>query len=761
MSHISFGQNSSDVWGYKKDNINYAIIGNATKTSIFSLEDPSLPILRYEANGAQSVWRDIKSYKDHLYVTTDQGSDGLVIIDMTNAPEIISHTNFKPLISLGTEVTELQRCHNLYIDEKGFVYLAGCNIGKRGVLIFDLNIDPLIPEFKGAADLTYSHDAFTRGDTLYASEINIGKLSIYDVTNKALPVLIGTQSTSRSFTHNAWPSDDGKFVFTTDEKKGGYIDAYDITDLPNFKLLDKFRPLERENDGVIPHNTHYYDGYLVTSWYTDGVRIVDAHKPDNLIEVAYYDTWEDPSACHTGFFGCWGAFPFTGSNLIYASDINNGLFVIEVDYKRACYVEGIVKDTDGLAIPNAKIHILSNHLNSEISSPAGEFKTGLAYDGNFIVEVSHPDFVTQNIAVELIRGEVTYINPVLLRKRTFDVHFELLSTDDEPIKADILLSNPSFSYEMQTDDTGILNQQLFSSDYELFVNSWGYENIYMPHFVIGEGAENAFSARISRAYADNFETQLGWQVNSTQGMSGGWVRSIPKQTEYLTKIANPGVDSDDPGNFAYVTGNGIRGAGCDDVDNGISVLVSPPMDLSEFSSPKLNYDVWFFNAGGSTPVNDTLVVKLTNGQTEVIVDKIFATTQVWKKVRNIDVESFISTTDSLRLLVEVSDVNQGHLVEAGFDNFFVTETISSIKEDVHTSNTVHVYPNPADNQIIVELEDKKFIKPLKFRILNILGVIVSYGTFDFHTVHINTTPLTSGLYLLDIEGRSPVKFIKQ
>ena len=67
LSQVPFTENSSDIWGFEKDGIHYAVIGNATKTSIYSLEDPKSPILRYVAPGAQSIWRDIKSYKN-LYL---------------------------------------------------------------------------------------------------------------------------------------------------------------------------------------------------------------------------------------------------------------------------------------------------------------------------------------------------------------------------------------------------------------------------------------------------------------------------------------------------------------------------------------------------------------------------------------------------------------------------------------------------------------------------------------------------------------------
>lgn len=763
ISRVQFQGNNSDVWGYQKDSINYAIIGNARQTSVYSLEDPTNPILRYEANGELSIWRDIKSYNNHLYVTTDQGQDGLVIIDMTKAPDTISHTNFRPEIIVNNQTNVLNRCHNLYIDEKGICYLAGCNVGRKGVLMFDLNGDPNNPEYVGIADQTYSHDAFTRGDTLYASEINVGRLTIYDVTDKANPIVLGTQATSRNFTHNAWPSDDGKYVFTTDERGGAYVDAYDIRELPNIKLIDRFRPLERENDNVIPHNTHYYKGFLVTSWYTDGVRIVDAHKPDNLVEIAYYDTWEDPTACHNGFSGCWGAFPFTGTNLLYASDINNGLFVIDVDYKRACYLEGVVKDTDGLAIPNAKIEILSEQINREFTSPSGDYKTGLAFDGSFQVEITHPDFVTQIVTVILERGEVTILNPVLFRKRPIDVSFDIKSVDGEGIPANILLTNNSKPYNLQAGLDGTLNEILSSANYELFVNAWGYERIYQQEFIIGVGADNELVLNLEKGYTDNFENNLNWTVESTPDMAGEWERVRPRGTKFGTIQANPELDSDDDGNIAYVTGNGIPGAGCDDVDNGTTALVSPLMDLSDFNEPKLNYDVWFFNSGGASPVNDTLVIKLTNGIDEVIVDKIFGNTNGWKSVREIDILSFISTEDSLRLIVEASDFSgSGHLVEAGFDNFFISQKIVSSAADLASIyDKVIVYPNPANDQLIIELGEKRNIEVLNYQIISATGSVAKEGAINFHTSRLDINELPVGMYFLDIKGKSPVKFIKQ
>lgn len=762
LSQVPFTENSSDIWGFEKDGIHYAVIGNATKTSIYSLEDPKSPILRYVAPGAQSIWRDIKSYKNHLYVTTDQGQDGVVIIDMSGAPQTINHIYFKPEIALGTEPTILKKCHNLYIDEHGFMYLAGCNVSTGGVLIFDLNADPNAPVYKGAADLAYSHDAFTRGDTLYTSEIYQGKMGIYDVTDKANPKLLAGQTTSRLFTHNVWPSDDGKYAFTTDEKGGAFVDAYDISDLNNIRLVDKFRPLDRETDNVIPHNTHYFNGYLVVSWYTDGLRIIDAHRPENLIEVAHYDTWEDPSLAHNGFYGCWGAFPYTGSNIVYASDINNGLFVVNVDYKRACYLEGKISNEDGNGINNAFVEILSDQVNKGYSLPSGLYKTGQVLNGRFKVRITHPDYLTVEDEVILVNGEVSVLDVVMLKKKLLKTTFEILD-DKDYTASKILLRTAGYEKVLTTKKSEILEQNILESTYEVFGQAWGYLNFYNDKFIVTDTRSNNFNVTLSSGYQDNFEVENGWTIQSNAGMLGAWTRAKPRKTEYLLgQIANPGDDSDDIGNMAYVTGNGMPGAAVDDVDNGVTSLKSPMMNLTNYANPKASYDVWFFNAGGSSPINDTLFVKVSNGKDEVIIDKIFGVTDGWLKVNDVDLKSFITLTDSMHLLVEVSDIQgSGHIVEAGFDNFLIKDFISSVSDAKQTINKISLFPNPTSDKLHIRMDAPSAINEnIKYEIFNSLGVNVLTGEFSFHASDIDISLLTSGIYYINVVGHQTARFIK-
>ena len=83
--------------------------------------------------------------------------------------------------------------------------------------MLDLNDDPMNPTVLGVYDENYLHDGVVRGDTLWGSAVNDGKLQVIDVSDPSEPELLSFWSTPNSFTHNAWFSDDSRYIFTTDE----------------------------------------------------------------------------------------------------------------------------------------------------------------------------------------------------------------------------------------------------------------------------------------------------------------------------------------------------------------------------------------------------------------------------------------------------------------------------------------------------------------------------------------------------------------
>jgi hypothetical protein len=138
---------------------------------------------------------------------------------------------------------------------------------------------------------------------------------------------MGTVSTPHNFTHNAWVSEDGNAVFTTDEVAGASIAAVDVSDISNMTVIDQIQSWSPETN-VIPHNTHVKGKFLITSYYCDGVTVVDASDPTNLQEVAYYDTSDSTGGT---FSGAWGAYPFLPSGNILVTDRQEGLHVLSID----------------------------------------------------------------------------------------------------------------------------------------------------------------------------------------------------------------------------------------------------------------------------------------------------------------------------------------------------------------------------------------------------------------------------------------------
>jgi hypothetical protein len=64
---------------------------------------------------------------------------------------------------------------------------------------------------------------------------------------------------------------------------------------------------------------------LLVAHYTEGVHLLDVADPTQPRLLGFYDTYDGTG---TGFQGDWGAYIFPGSDLIVASDINGGLYVV-------------------------------------------------------------------------------------------------------------------------------------------------------------------------------------------------------------------------------------------------------------------------------------------------------------------------------------------------------------------------------------------------------------------------------------------------
>jgi len=386
LGNLAFPNKINDIWGYNHPNgKEYALVGSEVSFYIVDVSNPAQPNLIFEILGDTSIWRDVKTFNDKAYVVNEK-SGGLLIVDLINLP---NSAPFQYVTQIDT--FNYQTAHNIFIDENGVGYLLGSNISNQGAFMIDLNTaNPFAPNFLGLYDDQYVHDAYARGDTLYTAEIGNGTFSIVDVSDKQNPIILARQFTSRTFTHNCWLSDNGQYLITTDEKAGAYVDIYDISNLNNIKLIDQYQNSPR--DSVIPHNTFFLGDYIYTSYYRNGVTLVDATDKENLVEVGHYDT--SPFSSDQGFEGNWGVYPYLSSGHILASDREEGLFIFGPNYTRAAYLSGTVFDTlNNQALGRAVVEFIGTDY-LKYSAFNGTYKIGVADTGLYDLRMTHPQCQT-------------------------------------------------------------------------------------------------------------------------------------------------------------------------------------------------------------------------------------------------------------------------------------------------------------------------------------------------------------------------------
>lgn len=758
MSQVQYNDGLSDVWGWAApDGTEYALVGLQNGFSIVSLEDPTNAEEVAFIPGPSSTWRDIKTNENVAYVSNETG-EGLLVVDLSNLPDNFSDDDWyywAPNIpeAGGT----LSSIHNLYADEFGYLYIAGSNLNGGGLLYIDVFTDPFAPVYVGQGPSVYSHDIFVRDNIAYSSDIFAGYLSIHDVTDKTNSVQLATQTTPFAFTHNAWLSDDSQTVFTTDEQGNAPIAAYDISDFNDIVELDQFRPLSTIGLNVIPHNVHVFNDWLAISYYTDGGIVADASRPNNIIETANFDTFFGGNG---GFSGAWGLYPFLPSEIILVSDIGNGLYVLDVEYVRACWLEGKVTDAvSGLPIPDADVDIDSEQVNMAATDLNGDYETGQAISGTFDVTFTRAGYQTLTVPAELNNGEVTILDVQLQPLQSFSLTGQTINDENgNPVPdAVVFIENEVISYAITTDASGNFSLNVLGGDYTVTAGKWGFNEVVADLSVTGA---STLTLELPEGYKDDFVIDQGWS-STGNAATGIWVRDIPIGTDFNGAFSNPGEDiPNDLGERCYVTGNGGGGAGNDDVDDGTVTLTSPVMDLSSLSAPVISYRTWFFNDGGNGTPNDELTVRISNGSQTVIVETISNSQSLWRPTSQIQVADFISITDDMRISFETSDAaNSGHLVEAGVDQFLVTDAggPSNTFDQQDKVASLSAFPNPFKETLTVNYQLNDVFQNATMLVFNGLGQKVktialngNEGTLSFGQ------DLSAGVYMLQVvaEGRT-------
>ncbi len=754
IAHIPYNEDLNDVWGWTaSDGTEYGLVGLHGGVSIVSLADhDNVGEVAY-IPGPGSTWRDIKTWGDYAYVTNEEDG-GLLIIDMSNLPGAAPYSYWSPdLFGTGPLLT----CHNLFIDEFGYCYLAGSNLNSGGVVILDVATTPGQPILVGKGPNVYSHDVYARNNEMYSSEIYAGHLGIYNVSDKSNITLQATQTTPFQFTHNAWLSDNGNVVFTTDERANAPVAAYDISNLNNIVELDEFRPVATLGQNVIPHNVHVWQDWLIISYYTDGGIVVDASRPNNLIEVGNFDTFFGAGA---GFNGAWGAYPFFPSQTILVSDIGDGLYVLEPHYVRACWLEGTVTDAvQGAPLTGVEVKIQSQQPNDDVTNALGKYETGQALAGTFQVRFFKQGYQPKVVPVELVNGQLTTLDVELQPLNQYSLTgITVRNNDGTPVEgATVIVSGEQGNFQSVTGGNGQFNvSAIYEGQYDIYVGRWGYLHQVISDIQVADNS--AVTVSLDPGYQDDFYFDLGWQathqVQQNQGWTGEWERGEPIGTYRADgALANPDLDiQGDLGDRCYVTDNGGGSNSAHDVDKGVFTLSSPLMDLTAYDDPAISYYLWFHNGGGNGSPDDSLVVRLSNGTDTVTVESVKESGSDWRPQSRIRVSDFIQVSDQMQIFFVTGDLDpNGHIVEAGVDDFLVGEFNVVGTAEPATAAALKIYPNPFEESVRIEFELGNKAASTQVRLLNATGIEVYNWTLNDGNGAVQTgTSLPAGVYFVQL-----------
>ncbi|MEO0732149.1 MAG: choice-of-anchor B family protein [Bacteroidota bacterium] len=335
--HFSFNR-YSDVWGYAADGREYALLGSQAFVHILDVTDPANITELHRLNAyvdSRTVWRDIKIYDHYAYCVSDiRTTEGLQVINLANLPTSAS--------IVYRDTFDFKMCHNAFIDSTASparLYLFGTSGGEfaNDLMVYSL-ADPANPALLASIRLpeaNYIHDGYARNDTLYANQGNPGMFA-YDLRDLNNIVLLSSLSgyDEAGYNHSAWATESGDYLVMCDETVGTGVKMVSLDKSDPFFLNMEVEAVFRStlsnpaSDASLAHNPYVLgDSLVVLSYYGDGIQVWDIRDPTNPFRLGYYDT---TTGTNYGA-GIWGAYPWLPSGNWLASDMTNGLYVVEVD----------------------------------------------------------------------------------------------------------------------------------------------------------------------------------------------------------------------------------------------------------------------------------------------------------------------------------------------------------------------------------------------------------------------------------------------
>ena len=608
LSYMSFGEDSSDITGFYQDGREFAVVGLQTGAVFVDVTDPYDPFEIGRIDGSTSIWRDLKYWNRHVYIGTE-AEDGIKVVSVDNPDNPI----------LVNTIIDMLTSHNIHIDADGYLYVVGAD--DYDIWIYDL-INPADPVLIGTWNTEYCHDIEVYNNKLYCAAIYTGNFYILDVSDKTNPYTITSHFTGIDgiSTHDVAVTEDEHYLFTGDENLSGHIKVWDISNYSNINLVDEWFTPEYETHSA--HNLYVKPGadQLIISYYADGTRVIDISDPTNLQEIAYYDM----SDLEGLYVSNWGTYIDLPSGVILSSDIEQGLFVLELGGVSILHED--VQDVD--------------------------LESGIPY-------------VVFSAIVESFDGEIMDVT----------LHYSLDNTNWNQTSMNLSLGN-TYQSIMTFDQSGVIVYYYITA-----TNSIGQTSQYPQ---IEDYVTFNYGDLIDVVVQD-FEDEHNWYVESN-ATAGIWELGVPNGTSTqggfsnLEFVVQTNIDHTENGEKCFVTGNDLvdtSSPGQADVDGGTTILYSDVYDLYAYNDVLLTYWRWYTNNLGNNPGNDIWNVQVSSDDGLFWIDLENTTSSLneWSERRFV-LSEYIDLTNTVQFRFIASDIfnngdngSGGSLVEAAIDDF--------------------------------------------------------------------------------------------
>lgn len=344
MTNTEIGgcDNTNDIWGWVSpvSGREYALVGCSNGTAFVDVSTPTNPLYLglLPAHDVASLWRDMETYQNHVFVVSESSNHGLQVMNLLQLDTV---TNIPAVFNEDAHYAGFGHCHTLNIDPtSGILCAMGTNTFSGGPHLLNIT-NPLNPVFVGGyADSGYTHDGFIttysgpdpnhQGDLIIVLCNGYTGLYVVNATStNDIQLLDSYLYNETGYVHQGWFTKDKRYFLVNDELdemnfgNNTRTHLFDLNDLDNINYMG----FHESSNTSIDHNLYMVDQFAFESNYRSGVRVLDAIRTGEglLNEVAFFDLV--PMNDFVQFSGTWSNYQYLPSGINLATSMYDGFFI--------------------------------------------------------------------------------------------------------------------------------------------------------------------------------------------------------------------------------------------------------------------------------------------------------------------------------------------------------------------------------------------------------------------------------------------------